>query len=97
MLSMKPSRDVKQGTSGGIRPSYCGSKVNCCCTRASTVPLLPPSSTSRRHSQVARSQGALFWELRTAISLARLRANQDRPDDAHQVLASAYGKFSEGL
>ena len=47
--------------------------------------------------QVARSQGALFWELRTAISLARLRANQDRPDDAHQVLASAYGKFSEGF
>ena len=47
--------------------------------------------------QVAHSQGALFWELRTAISLARLRANQDRPDDAHQVLSSAYGKFSEGF
>ena len=47
--------------------------------------------------QVAHSQGALFWELRTAISLARLRANQDRPDDAHQVLSSVYGKFSEGF
>jgi predicted ATPase len=47
--------------------------------------------------EVARSQGALFWELRTAISLARLRANQDRSGDAHHVLASSYGKFSEGF
>jgi predicted ATPase/DNA-binding winged helix-turn-helix (wHTH) protein len=47
--------------------------------------------------EVARSQGALFWELRAAISLAKLRADQDRPGDARQVLASAYGKFREGL
>ena len=46
---------------------------------------------------VARSQGALFWELRTAISLARLRINQDRPGDAHLMLASSYGKFGEGF
>jgi tetratricopeptide (TPR) repeat protein len=46
---------------------------------------------------VARSQGALFWELRTAISLARLRISQDRPADAHHVLASVYGKFTEGF
>jgi predicted ATPase/DNA-binding winged helix-turn-helix (wHTH) protein len=47
--------------------------------------------------EVARGQGALFWELRTAISLARLRISQDRPDDAHQALASACGKFTEGF
>ncbi|RZN35204.1 transcriptional regulator [Bradyrhizobium sp. Leo121] len=47
--------------------------------------------------QVARSQGALFWELRTAISFARLRATQDRPANAHHILASVYGKFTEGF
>jgi predicted ATPase/DNA-binding winged helix-turn-helix (wHTH) protein len=50
-----------------------------------------------RALQVARSQGALFWELRTAISLARLRAIQRRPAEAHLTLASVYGKFTEGF
>jgi predicted ATPase/DNA-binding winged helix-turn-helix (wHTH) protein len=50
-----------------------------------------------RAFDVARSQGALCWELRTAISLARLRISQDRRDDARQALASAYGKFTEGF
>jgi len=47
--------------------------------------------------EMARGQGALFWELRTAMSLARLRVGQDRPDDAYRALASAYGKFTEGF
>ncbi|WP_225117853.1 winged helix-turn-helix domain-containing protein [Bradyrhizobium sp. BRP22] len=50
-----------------------------------------------RSLQVARSQGAPFWELRTAISLARLRASQDRPAEAHHMLASVYAKFTEGF
>jgi predicted ATPase/DNA-binding winged helix-turn-helix (wHTH) protein len=50
-----------------------------------------------RAFEVARSQGAVFWELRTAISLARLRISQDRRNDAYQALASAYGKFTEGF
>ncbi|MCP3368036.1 ATP-binding protein [Bradyrhizobium cajani] len=47
--------------------------------------------------EVARGQGALFWELRTAISLARLWTSQSRPADARQVLDSVYGKFTEGF
>ena len=46
---------------------------------------------------VARSQGALFWELRTAMSLARLRMSEDRHGDAHLIVTSAYGKFTEGF
>ncbi|WP_453950130.1 hypothetical protein [Bradyrhizobium sp. USDA 377] len=46
---------------------------------------------------VAREQGALSWELRTAISMARLRMSQSRAEDARSVLASAYGKFTEGF
>jgi hypothetical protein len=47
--------------------------------------------------ELARRQGALFWELRCALSLARLRIGQDRPGDARAVLAPAYEKFAEGF
>jgi predicted ATPase/DNA-binding winged helix-turn-helix (wHTH) protein len=49
-----------------------------------------------RAMELARQQGAVFWELRTAISLGRLRISQGRHCDAHHVLTSAYGKFTEG-
>jgi predicted ATPase len=46
---------------------------------------------------VAQGQGALFWELRAAISLARLRVRQDRHYDARQVLSPVYDRFTEGF
>jgi predicted ATPase len=46
---------------------------------------------------VAQEQDALFWELRAAISLARLRVTQDRHDDARQALAPVYDRFTEGF
>jgi predicted ATPase len=42
-------------------------------------------------------EGALFWELRSAMSLARLRVKQDRPNDARQILAPVYDRFTEGF
>jgi predicted ATPase/DNA-binding winged helix-turn-helix (wHTH) protein len=50
-----------------------------------------------RAVNVAREQGALFWELRGALSLARLRVKQDRPMDARRVLAPIYARFTEGF
>jgi len=46
---------------------------------------------------VAREQGALFWELRTACDLARLRIAQDRPEDARGILEPIYHRFTEGF
>src|SRR5262249_12129762 len=46
---------------------------------------------------VARNQGALFWEFGTAMSLAPLRMSQKRDGDAHLIVTSAYGKFTEGF
>jgi predicted ATPase len=46
--------------------------------------------------KLAKQQGALFWELRNALSFARLRIRQDRKTDARQILAPAYGAFIEG-
>jgi predicted ATPase/DNA-binding winged helix-turn-helix (wHTH) protein len=46
---------------------------------------------------LARQQGALFWELRVATSLAHLRVRQDRQDDARHLLEPVYNRFTEGL
>ena len=51
----------------------------------------------RTATGIAREQGALLWELRTALGLARLRIAQDRGDEARQLLAPVYDRFTEGL
>ena len=45
----------------------------------------------------ARRQGALSWELRTATSLARLQRDVGRTEDAHELLAPIYARFTEGF
>jgi predicted ATPase len=45
---------------------------------------------------VARKQQARSWELRAAMSLARLWRNQDKPQQARGLLAPVYGWFREG-
>ena len=44
----------------------------------------------------ARRQGALSWELRAAISLARLWRHR-RAHEARELLEPAYGRFTEGF
>jgi predicted ATPase/DNA-binding winged helix-turn-helix (wHTH) protein len=48
-------------------------------------------------AQIARAQGALFWELRVALSVARLRVSQGRHHEARAQLASVYDRFTEGF
>jgi predicted ATPase/DNA-binding winged helix-turn-helix (wHTH) protein len=48
-------------------------------------------------AQMARDQDALFWELRIALSVARLRVSQGRHREARAPLASVYDRFSEGF
>jgi predicted ATPase len=48
-------------------------------------------------ARMAREQGALFWELRIGLSLARLRVSQGRNHEARAPLASVYDRFTEGF
>jgi predicted ATPase len=48
-------------------------------------------------AQIAREQGALFWELRVALSVARLRVSQGRQHKARAPLAAVYDRFTEGF
>ena len=45
----------------------------------------------------ARQQGVLSWELRAAMSLARLRVDQKRTAEARDLVASTLAKFREGF
>ncbi|NUU39305.1 winged helix-turn-helix domain-containing protein [Pseudomonas sp. C2B4] len=45
---------------------------------------------------VAKAQGALAWELRSATSLARLWQRQGRDRQAHELLTPIYQRFTEG-
>jgi class 3 adenylate cyclase/tetratricopeptide (TPR) repeat protein len=46
---------------------------------------------------VARRQNAKSWELRSTMSLARLRRQQGRPQEAAALLAPIYAWFTEGF
>jgi predicted ATPase len=59
-----------------------------------------PAGAERCFSQgidIARQQSAKFWELRAAISLARLWREQGKRNAARDVLAPTYGWFAEGF
>ena len=46
---------------------------------------------------VARQQQAKSWELRAAMSMARLWRDQGKLQQARELLAPAYGWFTEGF
>ena len=46
---------------------------------------------------IAREQQAKSWELRAAMSLARLWRDQGKPQQARDLLAPVYGWFTEGF
>ena len=50
-----------------------------------------------RALSVARAQQAKSWELRAAMSMARLWRDQGKRDEAHDLLAPIYDWFTEGF
>jgi class 3 adenylate cyclase/predicted ATPase len=51
----------------------------------------------RKALSIAKEQEAKMWELRAALSLARLRGDQGRAADARDLLALVYDWFTEGF
>jgi predicted ATPase len=71
---------------------------------AGEVALLGPNKDSRKAQKhfertlaIARQQQAKSWELRAAMSLARLWRDQRKVQQAHELLAPVYGWFTEGF
>jgi predicted ATPase len=51
----------------------------------------------RKALSIAVEQEAKLWELRAAVSFARLRRDQGRRAEAHDLLAPIYTWFTEGF
>ena len=71
---------------------------------AGEIALMGPQNDSakaeayfERALAVARQQQAKSWELRAAMSLARLWRDQGKPQQARELLAPVYGWFTEGF
>jgi predicted ATPase len=50
-----------------------------------------------RAIEIARQQRVKLWELRSAMSLARLLLDTGRRDEARAILADIYNWFTEGF
>jgi hypothetical protein len=50
-----------------------------------------------RACRIARRQSAVSWELRAALSLARIRIRQNNREQARHLLSSIYDRFTEGF
>ena len=59
--------------------------------------ILAAESCLDQGAAMAREQGALFWELRVALSRCRLRVTQGRGEEGRRELASLYDRFTEGF
>jgi predicted ATPase len=71
---------------------------------ASEIALMSPKRDAEkaeacfeRALAVARAQQAKSWELRAAMSMARLWRDQGKRDEARELLAPVYGWFTEGF
>jgi len=51
----------------------------------------------RTATDVACRQGAKFFELRATVSLARLLKREGKMEEAAQMLAEIYARFTEGF
>ena len=68
------------------------------------IALMSPERDARKAEKwvetaltVAREQQARSWELRAAISMARLWRDQGKPQQARELLTPVYGWFTEGF
>ena len=56
-----------------------------------------PENSFRRAIEIARGQGAKWYELRATNELARLLMQQNRRNEARPILADIYNWFTEGF
>ena len=80
---------------------WCDAEIN---RMAGEIALMSPSPDAakpetyfERALAVARTQQAKSWELRAAMSMARLWRDQGKRDEARELLAPVYGWFTEGF
>jgi predicted ATPase len=88
-------------TTETTKERWCEAEVH---RMAGDIALMSPQSDAakaeahfERALAIARKQEAKSWELRAAMSIARLWRDQGRPDEARDLLAPVYGWFTQGF
>ena len=80
---------------------WCAAEVNRVAGEIALQPPEPGSAKAEMYFEralvVAHAQRAKSWELRAAMSLARLWRDQGKRDEARDLLAPIYGWFTEGF
>ena len=83
------------------KESYCEAEVNRITGEIALKSLQPDAAKAEAYFEralaVARRQQAKSWELRAAMSMARLKRDQGKRDEARGLLAPVYGWFTEGF
>ena len=85
----------------GSKEKWCEAEVHRIAGEIALKSLAPDPEKAEayfdRALAVARQQQAKSWELRAAMSLARLWRDQGKPQQARELLAPVYGWFTEGF
>ena len=92
-LLAKRSRQSKEPRTSGAKPKSAGEIM----LLASERDPAKAEAYFNHALAVARAQEAKSWELRAAMSMARLRRDQGKREQAHSLLAPIYGWFTEGF
>ena len=83
------------------KEKWCEAEVNRIAGEIALKSLAPDTEKAEKYFDralaVARQQQAKSWELRAAMSLARLWRDQGKPQQARELLAPVYGWFTEGF
>jgi predicted ATPase len=80
---------------------WCEAEINRVAGKIALIAPEPDAANAQMYFEhalaVARAQQAKSWELRAAMSMARLRRDQGKREEARDVLAPVYGWFTEGF
>ena len=80
---------------------WCEAEVNRIAGELALKPTKPDTAKAEAYFEralsIARQQQAKSWELRAAMSMARLWRDQGKRDEARDLLAPVYGWFTEGF
>jgi hypothetical protein len=83
------------------KEKWCEAEVHRMAGEIALMSSEPDAAKAERYFEralaVARQQQAKSWELRAAVSMARLWRDQGKPQQARELLALVYGWFTEGF
>ena len=83
------------------KEKWCEAEVHRIAGEITLKSLAPDTEKAEKYFEhalsVARAQQAKSWELRAAMSMARLWRDQGKPQQARDLLAPVYGWFTEGF